>query len=141
LDNQILISRKLILISRRSNGILEAQPHPHRHSVDGAREREWSCSKQGCSQDFWKELHIDVSSYCGRRLHSAGIFRNGATRPTWIMSDQLLRQAFNLRHFSPGELAFLQIVNCPLLIQIKSLGRSRIEAQRIVPDASVRHVR
>jgi hypothetical protein len=32
--------------------------------------------------------------------------------------------------FHPRELAFLQIVNCPLLIQIKLLGRSRIKAQR-----------
>jgi hypothetical protein len=41
--------------------MLEAQPHPHRHGMDGAREPEWSCSKQGCSQDFWNELHIDFS--------------------------------------------------------------------------------
>jgi hypothetical protein len=140
LDNQILISRKLILISRRSNGILEAQPHPHRHSVDGAREPEWSCSKQGCRQDFWNELHVDFSILWPALAFSRHIQKRG-NAPTWIMSDQLLRQAFNLRHFSPSEVAFLQIVNCPLLIQIKLLGRSRIEAQRIVPDASVWQVR
>jgi hypothetical protein len=50
------------------------------------------------------------------------MFKSGATRPTWIMSDPLLRQAFNLRYFSPHEVAFLRIVECPLLIQIKNRG-------------------
>ena len=70
-------------LSRRSNGILEAQPHPNRLGVDGAREPEWTCGKQGCSQDFWNELHIDLSLLSAGALHSAGMFRNGTTPPTW----------------------------------------------------------
>jgi hypothetical protein len=52
------------------------------------------------------------------------------------MSDPLLGQAFNLRHFSPHEVAFLQIVECPLLIQIKNRGS--VEPNRL-SSATYRH--
>jgi hypothetical protein len=72
-------------------------------------------------------------------LRSAGMVRSGATRPTWIMLDPLLRQAFNLRHFSPHELAFLQIVECSLLIQIKNRGATnRPDATLGAPSARPR---
>src|SRR5580704_1620901 len=61
--------------------------------------------------------------------------RSGATRPTWIKLDPLLRQAFNLRRFSPHELPFLQIIECSLLIQIKNRGATNR------PDAHWGHLR
>ncbi len=62
-------------------------------------------------------------------LHSASMFQKRGNAANMDHVGSVASANVQLRDFTPRELAFLKIVNCPLLIQIKSFGRSRIEGR------------
>jgi hypothetical protein len=103
--------------------------------VDGAREPEWSCSKKGCSQDFWNELHIDFSLLLAGALHSASMFQK---RGNAANMDHVPSIVFGKRSTS-GISVRENWHYCRSLTAIidsdqnrESLGRSRIESRRNV---------